>query len=158
MVFGPVEEIRTNMIDGNMYLTVKVPGIQGLEPRFRIVNVAYYDTDAKKFHELAKISEAPAVVPQESQAAENQGARDYPAPRFDAPAASSSSSAPAPTTPPGCVAWQYRKPPPEPTKEQWDEYHAGRAELTTMQYEGVYEELHGCPSAVILTPKVCGKG
>ena len=61
-MFGPIQEIRTVMISGNMYLTVKVPRIEALDPQFVYVNVAWYDTGESKFHELARIApEAPPI-------------------------------------------------------------------------------------------------
>ena len=140
-IFGPVQEIRTNMIDGNMYLTVKVPSIQGVELEFKCVNVAYYDSGKQKFHELAKISEELAVAPKESQwqVKENQDARDPPASRFEAPAASSSSSG----IPAGCVEWQYRPDTSQMSAEEYDSYRTGMHEMTTEEYDGYYEKKHG---------------
>ena len=53
---GPIEELRTVLIDRKMYITAKVPRIDGLEPQFVYVNVAYYDMDEKKLYKWQKSS------------------------------------------------------------------------------------------------------
>lgn len=93
--FGPIQELRTVLIGEKMYISAKVPPIEALGSEFAYVNVAYYDTDDKKFTETAKVVPEPPPPPPEGvwsnwQVNTSQDARDYPASRLGPGGAASS--------------------------------------------------------------------